>query len=98
MTYNAKNMITSRVDPLGRQTNYTYATNGLDLLTVEQVRSGGTDVIQAYSNYSNHLPGTITDAAGQDTDFTYNSAGQPLTVTNAKNETTTYTYETLTNN
>jgi RHS repeat-associated protein len=98
MTYNSKWMVTSRIDPLGRQTNYTYASNGLDLLTVEQVRSGGTDVIQQYSNYSNHLPGTITDAAGQDTDIAYNSAGQPLTVTNAKNETTTYTYETGTNN
>jgi len=98
MTYNAKWMITSKTDPVGRQTNYTYATNGLDLLTVEQVRSGGTDVIQAYSNYSNHLPGTITDGAGQDTVFTYNSAGQPLTVTNAKSETTTYAYETGTSN
>ena len=99
MTYNAKGMVTSRIDPLGRQTNYTYATNGLDLLQVEQVRSGGTDIIQQYSNYNaQHLPGTITDAAGQDTDITYNSAGQPLTVTNAKSETTTYTYETGTNN
>ena len=97
-TYNSKWMVTSRIDPAGRQTNYTYASNGLDLQTVEQVRSGGTDVLQAYSNYTNHLPGTITDAAGQDTDFTYNSAGQLLTATNAKNETTTYTYETGTNN
>ena len=95
MTYNSKGMVTSKIDPVGRQTNYTYATNGLDLLQVEQVRSGGTDIIQQYSNYnSQHLPGTITDAAGQDTDITYNSAGQPLTVTNAKNETTTYTYDT----
>jgi RHS repeat-associated protein len=99
MTYNAKGMIASRIDPLGRQTNYTYATNGIDLLTVEQVRSGGTDVIQSFSNYnSQHLPGTIADAAGQDTDITYNSAGQTLTVTNAKDETTTYSYETGTNN
>jgi RHS repeat-associated protein len=86
--------VTSRIDPVGRQSNYTYATNGLDLLTVEQVRSGGTDVLQAYSDYTDHLPGTITDAAGHDTDITYNSTGQPLTVTNAKNETTTYTYDT----
>jgi RHS repeat-associated protein len=98
-TYNAKGMVTSRIDPVGRQTNYTYATNGLDLLQAEQVRSGGTDIIQQYSNYnSQHLPETITDAAGQDTDLTYNSAGQPLTVTNAKSETTTYAYETGTNN
>ena len=99
MTYNSRGLVTARIDPVGRQTNYTYATNGLDLLQVEQVRSGGTDIIQQFSNYnSQHLPGTITDAAGQDTDLTYNSAGQPLTVTNAKNETTTYTYETGTNN
>jgi RHS repeat-associated protein len=99
MTYNAQGLVTSRIDPAGRQTTYTYATNGLDLLQVEQVRSGGTDILQQYANYNAmHLPGTITDAAGQDTDLTYNSAGQPLTVTNAKNETTTYTYETGTNN
>jgi YD repeat-containing protein len=99
MTYNSQGMVTSRIDPVGRQTNYTYASNGIDLLQVEQVRSGGTDIIQQYSNYnSQHLPGTITDAAGQDTDITYNTAGQPLTVTNAKNETTTYTYQTGTNN
>jgi len=95
MTYNAKGMVTSKIDPLGRQTNYTYATNGLDLLQVEQVRSGGTDIIRQYSNYNSlHLPGTITDAAGQDTDYTYNSAGKQVTVTNAKSETTTYTYDT----
>jgi YD repeat-containing protein len=34
----------------------------------------------------------ITDAAGQPTSITYNTAGQPLTVTNAKGETTTYGY------
>lgn len=94
MTYNGQGMVTSRIDPVGRQTNYTYASNGLDLLQVEQVRSGGTDIIQQYADYnSQHLPGTITDAAGQDTDLTYNSFGQPLTVTNAKSETTTYDYD-----
>ena len=99
MTYNGEGMIASKVDPVGRQTNYTYASNGLDLLTVEQVRSGGTDVIQSYADYTaQHLPETITDAAGQATEITYNSAGQVLTVTNAKDETTTYTYETGTNN
>jgi YD repeat-containing protein len=36
----------------------------------------------------------LTDAAGQTTEITYNSFGQPLTVTNAKSETTTFTYET----
>jgi hypothetical protein len=76
-TYNSKRMVTSRKDPAGRQTNYTYASNGLDLVQVEQVRSGGTDVLQAFSNYNaRHLPGTLYDAAGQDTDIVYNSADQ----------------------
>ncbi|HJP60462.1 MAG TPA: RHS repeat-associated core domain-containing protein, partial [Gemmatimonadaceae bacterium] len=98
-TYNAKRNLASITDPLGRQTTFTYATNGLDLLQVEQVRSGGTDVLAAYSNYtSSHLPQTITDAAGQGADITYNAFGQPLTITNAKNETTTFAYETDTQN
>ena len=98
-TYTAKNKIASRTDPLGRQTTFTYATNGLDLMQVEQVRSGGTDVLSSLADYtSRHLPQTITDGAGQDTTITYNSYGQPLTVTNAKNETTTFTYETGTQN
>ena len=99
ITYNSHAMVTSRIDPAGRQTNYTYASNGIDLLQVEQVRSGGSDVLQVYDDYtSGHLPETITDAAGQTTTMTYNTAGQPLTVTNALSETTTYTYESGTNN
>lgn len=63
------------------------------------MRSGGTDVLAAYSNYtSTHLPQTMTDAAGRDTGITYNSFGQPLMITNAKNETTTFAYETGTQN
>ena len=94
-TYNAKYQIATSTDPVGRQTTFTYDTNGLDLLEVEQVRSGGTDVLATLADYtSRRLPETITDAAGQTTEITYNSFGQPLTVTNPKNETTTFAYET----
>jgi RHS repeat-associated protein len=94
-TYNAKYRIATSTDPVGRQTTFTYDTNGLDLLEVEQVRSGGTDVLATLADYtSRRLPQTITDAAGQTTEITYNSFGQPLTVTNARSETTTLTYET----
>ncbi|MEO8678785.1 MAG: RHS repeat domain-containing protein, partial [Vicinamibacterales bacterium] len=83
-TYNTKGYVTSLIDPVGRQTTYTYASNGIDLLQVDQVRSGGTDALQVLGSYnSQHLPATITDAAGEDTTLTYNVAGQPLTVTNA---------------
>ena len=73
--------------------------NGLDLPEVRQVVSGGTDLLATFADYtSRHVPETITDAAGQTTEITYNSYGQPLTITNAKNETTTFTYETGTQN
>lgn len=97
VAYNSKGKVTSYTDPLGRQTTYSYATNGLDLLEVRQAVSGGTDLLQSFSSYNSiHLPATATDGALQDTDFTYNSLGQPLTVTNAKNETTTFSYHATT--
>ena len=84
---------TIKTDPLGRQTTYTYAANGLDLLEVRQVNRGSTDLLATYAGYNAlHLPATLTDGAGQTTTTTYNAAGQPLTVTNAKSEVTTYTY------
>ncbi len=97
VAYNSQGKVTSYTDPLGRQTTYAYATNGLDLLDVHQAVSGGTDLLQSFSSYNSiHLPATATDGALQDTDFTYNSLGQPLTVTNAKNETTTFAYNSTT--
>jgi RHS repeat-associated protein len=99
LTYNSKRHLTSITDPLGRQTTFTYAMNGIDLTEVRQVISGGTDLLQALSDYtSQHLPETITDAAGHDTAITYNSAGQPLTITNANSETTSFTYDATTHN
>lgn len=94
-TYNALGHVTSRTDPLGRKTTYNYAANGIDLQEVRQVTGASTsDLLAQYSNYnSQHLPGTITDAATQNTSLTYNTHGQVLTITNAKNETTTYAYD-----
>lgn len=61
---------------------------------MRQVRTGGgTDLLQSYANYANHLPGTVTDAAGKTTSMTYDARGQALSVTNAKNETTTHPYD-----
>src|SRR5262249_280816 len=41
-----------------------------------------------------HLPLTVTDAAGKTTTNIFNARGQLLTTTNPKGETTTYYYET----
>ncbi|MGC4082340.1 MAG: hypothetical protein QM736_09605 [Vicinamibacterales bacterium] len=94
-TYNAKGMITSQTDPLGRQTTYTYAANGIDLEEVRQITSGGSDLLTTYDDYdTQHRAGTTIDAAGSTTTLAYNSAGQIQSVTNAKSETTTYSYST----
>jgi RHS repeat-associated protein len=94
-TYNDLGYVTSRTDPLGRRTAYTYAPNGFDVLEIRQTTGSLNDLLATNGNYTaTHLPETVTDAAGQTATVTYNGNGQPLTVTNARNETTTYVYDT----
>src|SRR5262249_40282900 len=93
-SYNVVGKPTSLTDPIGRQTTFAYAANGIDLLEMRQTTNGANDLLASFSNYTTqHRPQSITNAAGQATMFTYNSNGQVLTVTNAKNETTTYAYD-----
>ncbi len=97
---NALGKVTRATDPLGRATTFTYAANGIDLLETRQVNGQNTDLIASYSYNSQHQPLTVTDASGQTTTTTYNSAGQVLTVTTppragiTENRTTTYVYDT----
>jgi RHS repeat-associated protein len=94
-TYNLQGSVLSQSDPLGRQTSYTYAADGVTLTEVRQTGNGANDVLATFGNFTAlEQPQTVTDAAGQVTSFTYNAAGQPLTVTNAKGEPTTYAYDT----
>ena len=90
--YNTRGQIIKRIDPVGRETIYEYDATGLDLVRVKQKNGAGYDLLETRTYNSQHLPLTITDAAGQTTTYTYNAAGQVLTVTNAKNKTTTYAY------
>jgi len=92
-TYNSVGYPTQSVDSLGRTTNYTYAANGIDLLTVAQVTGASTsDLLATYTWNSQHEPLTYTDASGETTYYTYNPQGQLTSVTNAKSETTTLSY------
>ena len=92
-TLNEVDHVTSRTDPVGRQTSYTYAANGRDLLQVRQITGGANELLATYGDYTaTGQPQTITDAAGQTTSLTYDAAGHVLTVTNPRNETTTHTY------
>lgn len=111
--YNARGLKTKEVDPLGRETVFVYGTNnvpdaspttgeGMDLLQVKQknlASPGGYDLLQTFSYNSQHLPLTVTDAAGQTTTFTYLSDGRRHTVVSpprgglaAAERTTTYSY------
>jgi RHS repeat-associated protein len=95
-SYNINGMITQSVDPLGRTTNYNYATNNIDLLTVKQVNGGGQDLLSTMTYNSQHLPLTVTDAAGQTTTMTYNGNGQLNTravVVGGSTQTTTLAYD-----
>jgi RHS repeat-associated protein len=85
--------VSKTIDPLGRQANFIYASNGIDLLEVNQTTGTSTsDVLAKFTYNISHQPLTTTDAAGQVTTFTYNSAKQVRTITNAKNEVTTLWY------
>jgi RHS repeat-associated protein len=95
--YNSNGMITQSIDPVGRTTNYNYATNGIDLLTVKQTSGGGSggDLLSTMTYNGQHEPLTIIDASDQTTTLTYNTPGQLLTrtvVVGGSNQTTTLAY------
>jgi len=66
-THNALSNLLTATDPLGRVTTYTYDTNGIDLLTVQQ----GNDTVEQFSYNSYHQPTSITDAASVVTNLSY---------------------------
>ena len=91
--YNAQGKVTQEIDPTGRETDYTYAANGIDLLQVQQKTATGVDVLASYTWNDQHQPLSYTDAAGQTTSYTYNARGQRTSVTNALGQATTFTYD-----
>jgi len=91
--YNAMDMPVTMVDPAGRQTNFIYATNNVDLVQVSQQNGANAEVQSSVTYDAHHHPLTVTDTSGQTTTLTYNSFGQVLTVTDAKNEVTTFSYD-----
>ena len=82
-------------DAVGRTSVFNYDTaTGYDLQTVQQqTSSSGYTTTGTYSNYTRHLPGTYTDAAGQVWNIAYNAAGQPIYATDPLNETTFWEYD-----
>ncbi|RYZ49166.1 MAG: hypothetical protein EOP49_16985, partial [Sphingobacteriales bacterium] len=110
MTYNSQGCPTQIVSRPwfggfpARTTNFTYASNGLDLTGASvtgQLSSSTTPVtqtlLQSATYNTQHQSTQIVDAAGHTTAFTYTSWGVPQTVTKYEggvNRSMTYTYGT----
>jgi RHS repeat-associated protein len=94
--YNALGNVTKAIDPIGRETQVTYASNQLDVLSIAQ-KTGASSVatVAQYTYNSQHLPLTSKDAAGQTTSYIYNSASQLTKQTNPLNQSTSYIYNAL---
>ena len=74
-TYNVNGFPLTKIDPKGRETQYNYDTNAIDLLTVKQLTAPSTfTTIATYGSYSNHLPQTYTGPDGQTWNYTYTGA------------------------
>lgn len=93
-TYNAYGQPLTSVDSLGRRLQYTYATNGIDLLTVQRNTAAGYITLASYGNYNAaHQPGQYTDVTGKVWNYAYNSAGQLIYATDPLNETSFREYD-----
>jgi RHS repeat-associated protein len=94
-TYNANGLPLTLTDPLGRVTQFTYASNNIDLLTVQQLTAPSTyTTIATYGSYNTqHEPQTYTGPDGQTWNYAYNTVGQLHTVTDPNSDVTTYNYD-----
>lgn len=91
--YNSIGHVTQYTDPVGRQTTYTYASNGMDRLTTSNTTGGTSQLLETRTYNSQHLPLTITGANGKTVRFQYNSDGQPTRYTDQFGHATAMTYD-----
>ncbi|MCH8541863.1 MAG: hypothetical protein LAT58_14000, partial [Opitutales bacterium] len=91
-------------DPMGRRMAFEYNPNdtvpgaipGIDLTAVKVYKNGTWETLVTYSDFTNGLPQTVTDASGLVTTTTYNAEGQPTAITTSKgsdSETTGFIYD-----
>ena len=90
--YNGFGKVTQATDPVGRKRSFTYAANGIDLLSVKNTTGGKNEQLFAASYNSFHQPITVTDVANQTTMLSYDGNGRLESVTNPLNENTIFTY------
>jgi RHS repeat-associated protein len=79
-------------DPVGRETQYEHAPNGIDLTALRQKSATGYETLAQITWNGQRRPVAITDAAGQTSKYTWNAAGQITGMTNALGASTKYEY------
>lgn len=80
--------LTSKIDPQGGITGYTYDASGNRL---SSTAPDGTTASYIYDNQGNMT--STTDALGQTTSYAYNGFGQVLSIKDPQGNTTSYTYD-----
>ena len=80
MEWNGRGHITRYADPVGRETAFQYAPDGIDLLNVKQKNGGNYDLLLSATYNTKHQPLTITDAAGKTTNLTYRTTSELETI------------------
>lgn len=91
--YNSWGKVTQSTDPVGRQMTYTYASNGIDLLTTSNTTGGTSQLLETRTYNSQHLPLTITGANGKTIRLQYNSDGKLTRYTNQQGNATSLAYD-----
>jgi RHS repeat-associated protein len=90
--YNDLGRLTKITDPYKRQTLFNYHANNIDLLTVEQVVSTGTELLATATYNAAHQPLTIIDATGVESSIAYNAEGQVTEIENPQGDVLTFEY------
>lgn len=92
LQYNRLGRVTQAIDPRGREVDYTYAANAIDLTSVTRKTASGSAVLTQFTYNDRHEPLTYTDAAGETTRYAYNDHGQLARETDALGHVTRYNY------
>jgi RHS repeat-associated protein len=90
--YNAFGNPTLGTDPVGRQTSYAYAPNGIDLVSITNTTSGSSQLLASFTYNAFHEPLSITGANGVASQYQYNAAGQLTQITDQLGYVTTLSY------
>lgn len=93
--FNGNGVPLTATDPLGRTVKLNYATNMVDLTSVQrQISATPTYATLASFTYdANHNVTSYTDAAGQLWQYAYNAAGQMIYATNPLSQTRFWEYD-----